>query len=131
MADPVWADKPVMMINGFQFAYFINSLTNGGVLGQKQSQRKSPLGFDVEVTDRYYQFSDNIDTGSYNLSDSNYAFLARQDVDGLFFPSQDEWIKAAIMQVRRRGMERITFISRLLAMKLRFHCLPRKGKIRI
>ena len=95
VADPVWADKPVMMINGFQFAYFINSLTNGGVVAQKQSRQKGPLGFDVEVTDRYYKFSDKIDTGSYNLSDSNYAFLARQNVDGLFFPSQDEWIKAA------------------------------------
>ncbi len=95
VADPVWAQKPVMMINGFQFAYFINSLVNGGAVGQKRSKRKSPLGFDVDVTDRYYQFSDVIDTGSYDLSDSNYAFLARQNVDGLFFPSQDEWIKAA------------------------------------
>ena len=95
VADPVWAEKPVMMINGFQFAYFINSLVNGGAVGQKQSKRKSPLGFDVEVTDRYYKFSETIDNGSYNLSDSNYAFLARQNVDGLFFPSQDEWIKAA------------------------------------
>ena len=95
VADPVWADKPVMMINGFQFAYFINSLVNGGAVGQKQFKRKSPLGFDVDVTDRYYKFSETIDNGSYNLSDSNYAFLARQNVDGLFFPSQDEWIKAA------------------------------------
>lgn len=95
VADPVWAEKPVMMINGFQFAYFINSLVNGGAVGQKQSKRKSPLGFDVEVTDRYYKFSETIDTGSYDLSDSNYAFLARQNVSGLFFPSQDEWIKAA------------------------------------
>ena len=38
VADPVWADKPVMMINGFQFAYFINSLTNGGVVAQKQTR---------------------------------------------------------------------------------------------
>jgi len=95
VADPVWADKPVMMINGFQFAYFINSLVNGEAVGHKQSKRKSPLGFDVDVTDRYYKFSEAIDTGSYDLSDSNYAFLARQNVDGLFFPSQDEWIKAA------------------------------------
>ena len=71
VSDPVWADKPVRMINGFQFAYFINSLVNGGVVGQEKSQQKSPLGFDVEVTDRYYQFSDQIDTGSYDLSDSS------------------------------------------------------------
>jgi hypothetical protein len=77
VADPVWADKPVMMINGFQFAYFINSLVNGGAVGQKQFKRKSPLGFDVDVTDRYYKFSETIDNGSYNLSDSNYAFLSR------------------------------------------------------
>jgi hypothetical protein len=95
VADPVWAEKPVMMINGFQFAYFVNSLVNGGAIGQRQEKRKSPLGFDVEVTDRYYKFSETIDTGSYDLNDSNYEFLARQNVDGLFFPSQDEWIKAA------------------------------------
>ena len=95
LADPVWAEKPVMMINGFQFAYFVNSLVNGGAIGQRQEKRKSPLGFDVEVTDRYYKFSETIDTGSYDLNDSNYEFLARQNVDGLFFPSQDEWIKAA------------------------------------
>ena len=95
VADPVWAEKPVMFVNGFQFAYFINSLVNGGAVGQKQSKRKSPLGFDVDVRDRYYKFSETIDNGSYNLSDSNYAFLSRQNVDGLFFPSQDEWIKAA------------------------------------
>ena len=47
------------------------------------------------MTNRYYKSSDKIDTGSYDLSDSNYAFLARQNVDGMFFPSQDEWIKAA------------------------------------
>ena len=47
------------------------------------------------MTNRYNKSSDKIDTGSYDLSDSNYAFLARQNVDGLFFPSQDEWIKAA------------------------------------
>ena len=84
-----------MMINGFQFAYFINYLINGGVVLQKRSKRKSPLRFDVDATDRYYQFSELIDTVSYDLSDSNYVFLALQNVDGQFFPSQDEWIKAA------------------------------------
>ena len=43
----------------------------------KQTRQKGPLGFDVEVANRYYQSSDKIDTGSYDLSDSNYAFLAR------------------------------------------------------
>ncbi len=95
VADPVWADKPVMMINGFQYAYFINSLVNGGMVGRKKSKQKSPLGFDVKLTDRYYRFSETIETGSYDLNDSNYAILERQNIDGLFFPSQDEWIKAA------------------------------------
>ena len=95
LADPLWSDKPMMLVNGFQYAYFVNSLTNGGVVGQKERVRQSPLGFDVLVTDRFYQFSSAIDSGSYALNDSNYAFLARQNVDGLFFPSQNEWIKAA------------------------------------
>jgi len=95
LADPLWSDKPMMLVNGFQYAYFVNSLTNGGVVGQKERVRQSPLGFDVLVTDRFYQFSPTIDSGSYALNDSNYAFLARQNVDGLFFPSQNEWIKAA------------------------------------
>ena len=95
LADPLWSDKPMMLVNGFQYAYFVNSLTNGGVVGEKERLRKSPLGFDVVVTDRFYQFSPVIDSGSYALNDSNYAFLARQNVDGLFFPSQNEWIKAA------------------------------------
>ena len=95
LADPLWADKPMMLVNGFQYAYFINSLTNGGAVGEKQRLRKSPLGFDVVVTDRFFKFSPTIDSGSYALNDSNYAFLARQNVEGLFFPSQNEWIKAA------------------------------------
>ena len=95
LADPLWSDKPMMFVNGFQYAYFINSLTNGGAVGEKQTVRKSPLGFDVKVTDRFYNFSPTIDVGSYALNDSNYAFLARQGIDGLFFPSQNEWIKAA------------------------------------
>ena len=95
LADPLWADKPMMFVNGFQYAHFINSLTNGGAVGEKQRVRKSPLGFDVTLADRFYKFSPTIDTGSYALNDSNYAFLARQNVEGLFFPSQDEWIKAA------------------------------------
>ena len=95
LADPLWADKPMMLVNGFQYAYFINSLTNGGAVGEKQRVRKSPLGFDVVVTDRFFNFSPTIDSGSYALNDSNYAFLARQNVEGLFFPSQNEWIKAA------------------------------------
>ena len=95
VADPLWADKPVMFVNGFQFAYFVNSLTNGGLVGEKKVMRKSPLGFEVEVVDRYYDFSLTIDSGSYALNDSNYAFLARQNVEGLFIPSQNEWIKAA------------------------------------
>ena len=95
LADPLWADKPMMLVNGFQYAYFINSLTNGGAVGEKKRLRKSPLGFDVVVTDRFFKFSPTIDSGSYALNDSNYAFLARQNVEGLFFPSQNEWIKAA------------------------------------
>ena len=95
LADSLWSDKPMMFVNGFQYAYFINSLTNGGVVGEKQRLRKSPLDFDVRLTDRFYKFSPIIDTGSYALNDSNYAFLARQNVEGLFFPSQNEWIKAA------------------------------------
>ena len=95
LADPLWADKPMMLVNGFQYAYFINSLTNGDAVGEKQRLRKSPLGFDVVVTDRFFKFSPTIDSGSYALNDSNYAFLARQNVEGLFFPSQNEWIKAA------------------------------------
>jgi len=95
LADPLWSDKPMMLVNGFQYAYFVNSLTNGGIVGQKERVRQSPLGFDVLVKDRFYQFSPTIDSGSYALNDSNYAFLARQNVDGLFFPSQNEWIKAA------------------------------------
>lgn len=95
LADSLWADKPMMLVNGFQYAYFINSLTNGGAVGEKQRVRKSPLGFDVVVTDRFFNFSPTIDNGSYALNDSNYAFLARQNVEGLFFPSQNEWIKAA------------------------------------
>ena len=85
----------MMLVNGFQYAHFVNSLTNGGVVGEKQRVRKGPLGFDVAVTDRFFQFSPKIDSGSYALNDSNYAFLARQNVEGLFFPSQNEWIKAA------------------------------------
>ena len=85
----------MMFVNGFQYAHFINSLTNGGAVGEKHRVRKSPLGFDVTLTDRFYKFSPTIDTGSYALNDSNYAFLARQNVEGLFFPSQNEWIKAA------------------------------------
>ena len=95
LADPLWSDKPMMLINGFQYAYFINSLTNGGAVGEKQRWRKSPLGFEVEVTDRFFRFSPTIEDGSYALNDSNYAFLARQNIEGLFFPSQNEWIKAA------------------------------------
>ena len=95
LADPLWADKPMMLVNGFEYAYFINSLTNGGAVGEKKRLRKSPLGFDVVVTDRFFRFSPTIDSGSYALNDSNYAFLARQNVEGLFFPSQNEWIKAA------------------------------------
>ena len=95
LADSLWSDKPMMFVNGFQYAYFINSLTNGGVVGEKQRVRKSPLDFDVRLTDRFYKFSPIIDTGSYALNDSNYAFLVRQNVEGLFFPSQNEWIKAA------------------------------------
>lgn len=131
VADPVWAEKPVMMINGFQFAYFINSLVNGGAVGQKQSKRKSPLGFDVEVTDRYYKFSEMIDNGSYDLSDSNYAFLARQNVSGLFSLPRMSGSRLLIMRVRRREIERTTFIFQPLAMRLPFPCLPRKVKIKI
>ena len=74
LADPLWSDKPMMLINGFQYAYFINSLTNGGAVGEKQRWRKSPLGFEVEVTDRFFRFSPTIEDGSYALNDSNYAF---------------------------------------------------------
>ncbi len=95
LADPLWADKPMMFVNGFQYAYFVNSLNNGGAVGEKQRVRKSPLDFDVVVTDRFFKFSPTIDAGSYALNDSNYAFLARQNVEGLFLPSQNEWIKAA------------------------------------
>ena len=31
-------DNFSVMIKGFQFAYFINSLTNGGVVAQKQTR---------------------------------------------------------------------------------------------
>ena len=95
LADPLWSNKPMMMVNGFQFAYFVNSITNGDLVGVQKRVRKSPVGMDVTISDRYYRFSSEIDNGSYALNDSNYPFLARQNIEGLFFPSQNEWIKAA------------------------------------
>ena len=49
----------------------------------------------MTVSDRYFRFSDQIDNGSYALNDSNYPFFARTNNEGLFLPSQNEWIKAA------------------------------------
>ena len=95
VADPLWAKKPVMYINGFQYAYFVNSLANGKTVAVEKSTQESPLGFDVDVYQRYFLFSEKIDSGSYALNDSNYAFLARQGRDGLYLPTQNEWIKAA------------------------------------
>ena len=95
LADPLWADKPAMFVNGFQYAYFINSITNGDFVGVKERVEKSSLGTDVTVSDRYFRFSDQIDSGSYALNDSNYPFFARTNNEGLFLPSQNEWIKAA------------------------------------
>ena len=95
VADPLWAKKPVMYVNGFQYAYFINSLTNGKTVAVEKSKQESPLGFDIDVYQRYFRFSTTIDLGSYALNDSNYAFLARQGRDGLYLPTQNEWIKAA------------------------------------
>ena len=128
LADPLWADKPMMLVNGFQYAYFINSLTNGGAVGEKQRVRKSPLGFDVVVTDRFFNFSPTIDSGSYALNDSNYAFLARQNVEGLFFPSQNEWIKAAYFAGDDTGNQTDYFYFPTASNKAPVPLFTRQGK---
>ena len=45
----------MMMVNGFQFAYFINSITNGDLVGVKKRVRKSPVGMDVTIKEAGYQ----------------------------------------------------------------------------
>ena len=84
-----------MFVNGFQYAYFVNSITNSDFVGVKERVQKSPLGMDVRVSDRYFRFSDQIDSGSYALNDSNYPFFTRTNNEGLFLLPQNEWIKAA------------------------------------
>ena len=80
------------------------------------------------MTDRYYKFSETIDTGSYDLSDSNYAFLARQNVDGLFFPSQDEWIKAAYYAGEETGNGTNYFYFPTVSNEAPIHLFTHEGK---
>ncbi len=95
LADEVWGDKPIMYLSAFQVAYFINSLTNGKDVAGTRETEVSPEGFEVETNKKYMRFSEDIYSGSYRLNDSNYAFLSREGGAGFFFPSQNEWIKAA------------------------------------
>ena len=43
LADPLWTNKPAMFVNGFQYAYFINSITNGDFVGVKERVKKVRL----------------------------------------------------------------------------------------
>ena len=95
LADRSWADKPMMWANMFQYLYFVNALSNGQVVNEKQSRSKSPIGFNVTLSKKYIRFSDNILSGAYNLNDYNYPLARRQSISGFVLPSENEWIKAA------------------------------------
>ena len=127
LADPLCSDKPMMFVKEFQYAHFVNSLANGGAVGEKQRVRKSPLGFDVKVTDRFYSFSPTIDVGSYALNDSNYAFLARQNIDGLFFLLRMSGSRRPILRVMKLVIKQTISTSLRPVTRLLFRCLPSRA----
>ena len=95
LADEAWANKPMMWANMFQYLYFINSLNNGTIVSESQTQSKSPEEHDVQLSTKYIRLSDNITQGAYNLNDYNYPLVQRQNTSGFVLPSENEWIKAA------------------------------------